>query len=114
MRQNALEGLPIRSGSIEAGSDKDAQAGAGRNAVGAGPENALRAGPDLEKRFPLAIAMYVMLAVLVWFTMDAGKVNVFGKPVDLRLVPLIVIGGLALRTVLALQAERIRRAGEKD
>jgi hypothetical protein len=113
MRQNALEGLPIRSGSIEAGSDKDAQAGAGRNAVGAGHENALRAGPDLEKRFPLAIAMYVMLAVLVWFTMDAGKVNVFGKPVDLRLVPLIVIGGLALRTVLARQAERIRRAGEK-
>src|ERR1700733_5190753 len=71
-------------------------------------------GPDLEKRFPLALAMYVVLAVLVWFTMDAGKVNVFGKPVDLRLVPLIVIGGLALRTVLALQAERIRRGGERS
>jgi hypothetical protein len=57
--------------------------------------------------------MYALLAALVWFTMDAGKVVVLGKPVELRLVPLIVIGGLALRTVLARQAERIRRAGEK-
>jgi hypothetical protein len=73
-----------------------------------------RAGPDLEKRFPLAMAMYVALAGLVWFTMDAGKVVVFGKLVDLRLVPLIVIGGLALRTVLAFQAERIRRGGERS
>ena len=114
MRQNALEELPARSmksvASIEAGSDRDAQA----DALGTGPDSALRAGPDLEKRFPLALAMYAALAVLVWFTMDAGKVDVFGKPVDLRLVPLIVIGGLTLRTVLARQAERIRRAGEKD
>jgi hypothetical protein len=29
----------------------------------------------------------------------------------LRLVPLIVIGGLALRTVVAHQAEKIRREG---
>ena len=47
--------------------------------------------------------------LLVWFTMDAGKVVVFGKPVELRLVPLMIIGGLALRTVLAWQAEKIRR-----
>jgi hypothetical protein len=50
---------------------------------------------------------------LVWFTMDAGKVDVLGKPVELRLVPLIIIGGLALRTVLARQAERIRRDGKE-
>jgi hypothetical protein len=116
MRQNALEELPARSagftrsaGSIETGSDREAQAGALRTGSG----SALRAGPDLEKRFPLALAMYAALAVLVWFTMDAGKVDVFGKPVELRLVPLIVVGGLALRTVLARQAERIRRGGEK-
>jgi hypothetical protein len=94
---------------IETGSDKDAHSDEGMSASRADP-----GGRDLEKRFPLAMAMFVVLAVLVWFTMDAGKVIVFGKPVDLRLVPLIVIGGLALRTVLALQAERIRRAGEKD
>jgi hypothetical protein len=45
--------------------------------------------------------------------MDAGKVLVWGKPVELRLVPLIIIGGLALKTVLALQAEKIRRSAEK-
>ena len=128
MRQDALEELPTRSANltrsagltrssslIEAGSDKDAQTGALRavsdSVLRAGPD---QAGSDLEKRFPLAMAMFVVLAVLVWFTMDAGKVIVFGKPVDLRLVPLIVIGGLALRTVLALQAERIRRGGERS
>jgi hypothetical protein len=71
-----------------------------------------RSGSDLQKRYPVALALYVMLAVLVWFTMDAGKVFVWGKPVELRLLPLIILGGLALRTVLAVQADRIRRNGE--
>jgi hypothetical protein len=73
-----------------------------------------RSGDDLDKRFPVALAMYAVLAALVWFTMDAGKVLVLGRPVDIRLVPLIVIGGLALRTFLARSAERIRRGGGKD
>jgi len=54
------------------------------------------------------------LAVLVWLTMGDGSVLVFGRPVELKLIPLIVIGGMALRTVLARHAEKIRRAGEKD
>ena len=57
--------------------------------------------------------MFAVLAVLVWLTMGDGSVLVFGKPVELKLVPLIVIGGLALRTVLARHAEKIRRDGEK-
>jgi hypothetical protein len=57
--------------------------------------------------------LYAVLAVLVWFTMDAGKVLVMGKPVELRLVPLIIIGGLALRMVLARSAEKIRRGGNE-
>jgi hypothetical protein len=72
-----------------------------------------RSGSDLQRRYPLALALYGVLAVLIWFTMDAGKVMVHGKPVDLRLVPLIVIGGLALRTVLAIKADRIRRQGSE-
>jgi len=67
------------------------------------------AGSDLERRYPIALALYVLLGVLVWFTMGNGKVLVFGKPVEMRLVPLVVLGGFALRTVLARQAERIRR-----
>ena len=77
-------------------------AGLDRNAVE-------RTGNDLEKRFPVALLLYGVLALLVWFTMDAGKFTVMGKPVELRLVPLIIIGGMALRTVLARQADRIRR-----
>jgi hypothetical protein len=70
-------------------------------------------GSDLERKYWLALALYGVLAALVWFTMGEGKVLVFGKPVELRLLPLIVIGGLALRTVLARSAEKIRRSGEK-
>jgi hypothetical protein len=71
-------------------------------------------GSDLDRKYWAALALYGVLAALVWFTMDAGKVLVFGKPVELRLVPLIIIGGLALRTVLALQADKIRHGREKD
>ncbi len=73
-----------------------------------------RSGADLKKRYPLALGLYVVLAVLVWFTMDAGKVMVYGKPVDLRLVPLIILGGLALRTILALQADKIRHGRREE
>jgi hypothetical protein len=70
-------------------------------------------GTDLERKYWVALALYAALGLLVWFTMDANKVLVHGRPVDLRLVPLIILGGLALRTVLALQADKIRRSGEK-
>ena len=75
-----------------------------------GCEHRFGFGPEVSD----GLALYGVLAVLVWFTMGEGKVLVQGKPVDLRLFPLIVIGGLALRTVLARQAERIRRGGEEE
>jgi hypothetical protein len=81
--------------------------------MAAGWENgkAIRSRADLDRKFWWALALYAVLAALIWFTMDAGKVMVFGRPVELRLVPLIIIGGLALRMVLARQADRIRRDG---
>jgi len=69
-------------------------------------------GSNLDRKFWLALGMFAVLAVLAWFTMGDGSVLVFGRPVELRLVPLVVIGGLALRTVLARQAEKIRREGK--
>jgi hypothetical protein len=73
------------------------------------------ADSDLERRFRTALVLYAVLAALVWFTMDAGKISVFGRPVEMRLVPLAVIGGMVLRTVLARHAEKIRRdAGNKN
>jgi hypothetical protein len=71
------------------------------------------ANSDLERRYPVALVLYGVLAVLVWFTMGEGKVLVAGKLVELRLLPLVIIGGLALRTVLARHAEKIRRDGDK-
>jgi hypothetical protein len=71
-----------------------------------------RTGADLERKYWVALGLYGALALLVWFTMDAGTVPIAGRRVELRLVPLIVIGGLALRTMVARHAERIRR--EKD
>jgi hypothetical protein len=70
-------------------------------------------GAELERKFWVALGLYAVLGVLVWFTMGDGRVLVMGKPVELRLVPLIILGGLALRTMVALQADRIRRDGEK-
>ncbi|MGH9588860.1 MAG: hypothetical protein ACRD25_00630 [Terracidiphilus sp.] len=71
-------------------------------------------GSNMDRKYWVALALYAVLAILVWFTMDAGKVPVFGRPVDLRLVPLIIIGALALKTVLARQAEKIRRGTDSE
>jgi hypothetical protein len=64
---------------------------------------------DLDRKFWAALALFGILAVLAWFTVGDGYVIVMGKPVQMRMIPLVVIGGLALRTVLARQAEKIRR-----
>jgi hypothetical protein len=72
------------------------------------------ADKDLDRKYWAALGMLAVLAVLVWLTMGDGSVLVFGKPVELKLIPLVVIGGMALRTVLARHAEKIRRDGEKD
>ncbi|MGA2834789.1 MAG: hypothetical protein ABSE55_17125 [Terracidiphilus sp.] len=77
-------------------------------------ESLKSAGVDLDRKYWVALGLYGVLAVLAWFTMDAGKVMVWGKPVELRLLPLIVIGGMVLRTVLARHAEKIRRSGNGD
>ena len=69
---------------------------------------------DIDRKFWIALALFAILALLAWFTIGEGAVDVMGKPVEMRLVPLIIIGGLALRTVLARQAEKIRRAGRQD
>jgi len=69
-------------------------------------------GTTLEKKFRVALALYAVLAVLSWFTLDA-RIPVGGRLVELKFVPLIIIGGLALRTMVAIRAEKIRREGQQ-
>ena len=67
----------------------------------------------LERKARIAFGLYLVLAVVAWFTLD-GTVLVYGRPIELRLVPLIVLAGLAARTLLAVKAEKIRRASGQD
>jgi hypothetical protein len=71
-------------------------------------------GSDLDRKYWIALGLYAALGVLVWFTMGEGKILVMGRAVDLRLVPLLILGLLAFKTVLARHAERIRRGGDED
>ena len=72
-----------------------------------------RTGSDLERRFPVALALYAVLAVLAWFTLGKGSIFVGGRAVEVRMLPLVILGGLALRTVLGFHAEKIRRGEGK-
>ena len=69
-------------------------------------------GSELDRKYWIALGLYGVLAVLVWFTVGEGTVIVFGKPVELRLIPLLILGTFALRTVLVRQADKIRHGGE--
>jgi hypothetical protein len=88
--------------------------GQGNGLIGAGsaPVVSKSAGSDLDRRYRVALVLYVVLAALAWFTLGEGKVLVGGKLVEVRLLPLVILGGFALRTVLARQAEKIRRGGD--
>ena len=66
--------------------------------------------PDsLNRKFWAAMALYAVLAVAAWYSIGEGSFLVGDRPVEIRLVPLFVLGALALKTVLARQAEKIRR-----
>ena len=69
-------------------------------------------GISLEKKYRVALALYAGLAILSWFTLDA-RIPVGGRLMELRFVPLVVIGGFALRTMVAMRAEKIRREGQE-
>jgi hypothetical protein len=78
------------------------------------PPSGARTGSDLERRYPVALALFAALGALVWFTIGEGAVQVFGRPVEIRLIALLVVGSFAFRTVMVRQADRIRHDEEKD
>jgi hypothetical protein len=69
-------------------------------------------GLELERKYRIALALYVVLAVVVWFTIGEGKVPVFGRLIEIRWIPIFVLATFAFRTVMAMQADRIRRSKE--
>jgi hypothetical protein len=71
-----------------------------------------RTGSDLERRYPVALVMYGVLAVLVWFTIGEGSVTLAGRPVEVRWVVEFIFAMFIFRTVMAMQADRIRRNGK--
>ena len=81
--------------------------------AGSRREGLKQSSDELGRRYRLALILYGVLALLSWFTLD-GKVAVGGRLVELRLVPLVIIGGLALRTMVAMKAEKIRREGQEE
>jgi hypothetical protein len=68
-------------------------------------------GSSLDRKYRVAIVLYAGLAILSWFTLDA-RIPIGGRLVEMKFIPLIIIGGFALRTMVAMRAEKIRR--EKD
>ena len=65
---------------------------------------------NLARKFWSAMALYAILAIVVWFTLGEGTTIVFGKPVAIRAIPLFVIGMFVFRTVMAREADKIRRS----
>ena len=81
--------------------------------AGSGRDRMKQTGGELARKFRVAMVLYAILAALSWFILD-GKILVGGRLVELKLIPLVIIGALALRTVLAMKAEKIRREGNKS
>ena len=63
----------------------------------------------VERKFWTALGLYAVLAALVWFTLGEGTTLVFGKPVAIRTIMLFVVGMFVFRTVMAREADKIRR-----
>ena len=64
---------------------------------------------DAERKFRIALGLYGLLAVVIWFTVGEGTVVVFNRPVEIRWIPLFVLGTFVFRTYMAREADKIRR-----
>ncbi|HEV8182231.1 MAG TPA: hypothetical protein VGQ61_07650 [Candidatus Angelobacter sp.] len=60
----------------------------------------------------MALAIYAVLAVLVWVTMEDVPLPVGNGRIGIRSLTLMVLALFAVRTVLHWRAEQIR--GERD
>jgi hypothetical protein len=66
------------------------------------------------KRFYVALAIYAVLAVLVWVTMEDVPLPVGSGQIGVRSLTLIVLAVFAVRTVLHFRAEQIRDEQDEE
>jgi hypothetical protein len=66
------------------------------------------------KRFYVALAIYAVLAVLIWVTMEDVPLPVGSGHVGIRSLALIVLAVFALRTVLHWRADQIRDEQDEE
>ncbi len=66
-----------------------------------------------DRKFWIALGLYGVLAVVIWFTLGEGSVVVLGRSVEIRLIPLFVIGTFVFRTYIAREADKIRHRDER-
>jgi hypothetical protein len=67
---------------------------------------------EKRKRFYVAMAIYAVLAVVIWATMTDVPISVGNGRLGIRTLTLLVLALFAVRTLLHWRAERIR--GEQD
>jgi hypothetical protein len=66
------------------------------------------------KRFYVAVAIYAVLGLLIWLTMEDVPLPVGSGHIGIRSLTLIVLAVFALRTVLHFRAEKIRDEQDEE
>jgi hypothetical protein len=66
------------------------------------------------KRFYVALAIYAVLGLLVWVTMEDVPLPVGNGQIGIRSLTLIVLAVFAVRTVLHFRAEQIREERDEE
>jgi membrane protein DedA with SNARE-associated domain len=69
---------------------------------------------EQRKRFYVALAIYAVLGLLIWLTIDNIPIPVSGVHVTLRQAALAVLALFVIRTVLHWRAEQIRAEREQE
>lgn len=71
-------------------------------------------GHDLERKFWPAMALFAILGVVVWFTVGDGTFAFRDRQIEIRWIPLFIIGTFVFRTVMAREADKIRRRSQDE
>jgi uncharacterized membrane protein len=69
---------------------------------------------QMRKRFYVALAVYAVLGLLIWATMEDVPLPVGNGRLGIRSLTLIVLALFAVRTVLHFRAERIREERDRE